>query len=168
MESVAGLPGRGAISNRGQPDNNKKGGWPHTCGGKHFSTRKSSHTSKMDSELVVMSHCLQQSIGFLLGTRLGTMDVALLQREPFYATYGPAAGCGTSRIIQAKWCCKQDDEADICCMADDMQAYLLVTKLGTVSMALFTEGATVCNLWVIQASWCFRQDGYKVWQGRVL
>ena len=31
-------------------------------------------------------------------------------------------------------------------------------------MALFTEGATVCNLWLIQARWCFRQDGYKVMQ----
>ena len=52
--------------------------------------------------------------------------------------------------------CEQEDEVDICRMADDMQAYLLGTKLGTVSMALFTEGATVCNLWVIQARWCFR------------
>ena len=71
------------------------------------------------------------------------MDVALLLREPLYATCGQAPGCGTLGIIQSRWGCKQDDEADICRRADDMQAYLLGTKLGTVSMALFTEGATV-------------------------
>ena len=43
-----------------------------------------------------------------------------------------------------------------------MQGYLLGTKLGTVSMALFTEGATICNMWLIQARGCFRQDGYEV------
>ena len=25
-----------------------------------------------------------------------------------------------------------------------------------------TEGATVCNMWLIQARECFRQDGYEV------
>ena len=100
VESSVGFPGGGAINNRGQQDNNKKCGWPHTCGDKHFSTRKSSHASEM--ELVVMIHCLQQSIGILLGTRLGTMDVALLQREPLYATCGPEAGYGTCKNCSGK------------------------------------------------------------------
>ena len=60
---------------------------------------------------------------FSLGARLGTVDVALLQREPLYATCGPEAGCGTSRIVQAKWCRKQDDKADICSAADDVQRH---------------------------------------------
>ena len=76
VDSAVGFPRGGAISNRGQPDSNKKGGWPHTYEDEHFSTRRSSHTSKM--ELMVLIHCLQRSIGFLLGIRLGTMDMALL------------------------------------------------------------------------------------------
>ena len=46
MESVVRLPGGEAISNRRQPDNNKKDDLPLTYRGKHFSTRESNCTSE--------------------------------------------------------------------------------------------------------------------------
>ena len=47
---VVRLPGGKAISNRRQPDNNKKDDLPHTYRGKHFSTRESNCTSEAGVE----------------------------------------------------------------------------------------------------------------------
>ena len=38
---------------------------------------------------------------------------------------GQKQGMVLPRIVQAKWCCRQDDETDICSAADDRQRHVV-------------------------------------------
>ena len=91
MESCMGeRPGDELVSNRRQSRN-----------GKHFSTRKSSCTSEVDSKLVVMIHCWNVAMQGIYETyeyQDGSSGYSsVLQRETLHATCGSETRSGASR-----------------------------------------------------------------------
>ena len=78
---------------------------------------------------------------------------------------GQKQGMVLPRMVQARWCCRQDGDTDICSAADD-GAGLLGTKLGTVSMALCYRGIhySMCHLWARGKVLQYQVQLHGTWQ----